>query len=44
MEKRKAKLVFLMGWHQWEPEDIRKNCVRVNMVEILCIKYVNEKM
>jgi hypothetical protein len=26
----------LGGWYQWEGEEIRKGCSRVNMVDILC--------
>jgi hypothetical protein len=45
MQNRKAKQVQSRGWYQWEVEDIRKGCRRVNMVEILCThvcKWKNE--
>jgi hypothetical protein len=32
------------GWYQWEGEDIRKVCRRVNVVKILCSYVVNGKM
>jgi hypothetical protein len=38
IENRKVKqppLPFLEVWYQWEGEDIRKGCRRVNTVEIL---------
>jgi hypothetical protein len=36
VEDRKVKEVLSEGWYQWDGEDIRKGCKRVNMVEILC--------
>jgi hypothetical protein len=35
-QNRKVKEVLSGSWYQWEGEDIRKGCRRVNMVEILC--------
>jgi hypothetical protein len=32
---KNGEQVLSGGWHQWEGEDIRKGCRRVNMVEIL---------
>jgi hypothetical protein len=34
----------LGSWYQWEGEDIKKGCRKVNMEEILCTMYVNGKM
>jgi hypothetical protein len=36
MKYRKVKQVLSVVWYQWEEEDIRKGCRRVNMVEKLC--------
>jgi hypothetical protein len=44
MENRKAEQTCLRGWYQWEGEDTRKGCRRVNMVEILCTHISKWKM
>jgi hypothetical protein len=44
MESRKVKQVLSGVWHQWEGEDIRKGCRRVNMVEYYILVYGNVKM
>jgi hypothetical protein len=44
IEDRKVKQVLSGGWHQWEGEDIRKGCRRVNMVEYYVLRYKNGKM
>jgi hypothetical protein len=31
-------------WHQWEGEDIRKGCRRVNVVEYYVLMYESGKM
>jgi hypothetical protein len=38
-ENRKVKQVLSGGWHQWEGEDVRKGCRRVNMVEYYVLMY-----
>jgi hypothetical protein len=43
-EDRKVKQVLTGGWHQWEGEDIRKGCRRVNMVEYYALVYENGQM
>jgi hypothetical protein len=43
-ENRKAKQVLPGWWCQLEWDDIRKGCKRVNMVKILCLMYINEKV
>jgi hypothetical protein len=35
-EYRKAEQVLPRGWYQWEGKDVRKECRRTNIVEILC--------
>jgi hypothetical protein len=35
-EDKKEKQVLSRRWYKWEGEDIRKECRRVNMMEILC--------
>jgi hypothetical protein len=35
-EDRKIKQVLSGGLYQWEGEDIKRHCGRVNMVKILC--------
>jgi hypothetical protein len=35
-ENRKIKQVLSGCWYQWEGENIRKGCRRMNLVEILC--------
>jgi hypothetical protein len=35
MEDRKVKQVLSVGWYQWEGEDIRTGCRRMNKVEIV---------
>jgi hypothetical protein len=32
------------GWYQWEGEDIRKGCRRVNLVEYYALMNENGKM
>jgi hypothetical protein len=39
---QEGKQVLSGGWHQWEGGGHTKECRRVNMVEILCMKM--EKM
>jgi hypothetical protein len=43
-ENRKVKQVLSGVWYQWEGEDIRKGCRRVNMVEYYVLMYENGKM
>jgi hypothetical protein len=33
-ENRKEKWVLSRGWYQWEGEQVRKGCRRMNVVEI----------
>jgi hypothetical protein len=40
----KIVIITWEGWHQWEGEDIRKGCGRVNMVEYCALMYENGKM
>jgi hypothetical protein len=44
MENRKVKQVLSRGWYQWEGEDIRKGCRRVNVVEYYVLMHENGKM
>jgi hypothetical protein len=32
------------GWYQWEEEDVRKGCKRMNMVEYYVLVHENGKM
>jgi hypothetical protein len=34
--EQEVKQVLSGGWYQWEGEDVRKRCGRVNIVQILC--------
>jgi hypothetical protein len=44
MENRNVNQFLPGGWYQWEGEDIRKGCRRVNAMEILSIfMYENGK-
>jgi hypothetical protein len=43
-EDRKINQVLSGGWPQWEGEDIRKGCKRMNMVEYYALMYENGKM
>jgi hypothetical protein len=43
-EDKNIDQVLSGGWYQWEGEDTRKRCKRVNMVEILVLSYENGTM
>jgi hypothetical protein len=44
MEDRKLKQVLSWGWYQWEEEENKERCRKVNMVEIIFTHMKNRKM
>jgi hypothetical protein len=42
--EREGKTGPVWGWHEWEGEDTRKGCGRVNVVEYYALMNENGKM